>query len=773
MGTRVLRVEDPEFLTTGATYTADLKDPRLNGSVFVAFVRATMAFAKITSAIDTSEAKKLDGVLGVFTAEDFADLPPAPAPVPLFPAPMMNRPLLAKDDVKFMGEPVAVVVAETAAIAADAAELVFVDYEQRDAVIDLKESAEGKNIIYADYEIEVDPESGATAPLDTNIALDFTLMGMATGINEDIFKDCEVTVNTELVNHKVAPAPLEGRSVACVWEAENLIYWSSNQTAHGVHGPLTQVYGLDPSAIRVITPDVGGGFGQKISPTPEELLMPAISKKVNRPVRWTETRSENMLAAGHGRGQTQELTIGGTKDGKVQAYQLEVIGDAGAYTAMNAFLPYFTHTMASGSYAIEKIQTNVKSVMTNTTPTVAYRGAGRPEAALAIERAMDLFAQKIGMDPAEVRRKNLIPADQFPYTTSVGTEYDSGNYEQALDSALKAADYKKLRKEQEDRRKSGDTKLLGIGLACYVEVTAGPAPGGNEFAKVEITEDGKAKVYSGALSHGQSHKTSFAMLAADQLGMDINDIEVIQGDTELVAQGTGTFGSRSLQLGGSAVHEASGKIAETAKELASSLLEAKVDDIVIEEGKFFVAGTPAVSVSWTEVVKSSKELLTEDSDFNANCSYSYGSHVAVVEVDSETGRVELLRLISCDDSGIILNPMIVEGQRHGGNAQGIAQALLEEVYYDENGNMLTSNFADYQIISAAELPSFELETTEVASPNNPLGAKGIGESGTIGSTPAVQNAVVDALSHLGVDHIDIPCTPERVWRTITAARDGK
>ncbi|MDH3704859.1 MAG: molybdopterin-dependent oxidoreductase, partial [Acidimicrobiia bacterium] len=424
----------------------------------------------------------------------------------------------------------------------------------------------------------------------------------------------------------------------------------------------------------------------------------------------------------------------------------------------------------AGNYAIPNIETAAKAVITNTTPTEAYRGAGRPEATVSIERAMDIFAAEIGMDPIDLRRKNFIT--EFPHDTGLGSTYDSGDYGGALDKAIEAADLDSLRAEQARRRDAGDTKQLGIGVIAYVEITAGPAPGGNEFAKVAIGADGKATVYSGAFSHGQSHATTFAQIAADQLGMGIDDVEIIQGNTDLVSQGVGTFGSRSTQLGGSAVHVAAGEVVDKAKQIAADLLEASADDIVVDadQGAFHVAGTPAVTKTWADVAAAADEPLEAEQDFNAQCSFPFGAHVAVVEVDTETGDVRLQRHITCDDSGSLINPMIVEGQRHGGIAQGVAQALYEEVRYDEDGNPVTSNFADYGIISMAELPSFELVPLETASPNNPLGAKGIGESGAIGSTPAVQSAVVDALAPMGIRHIDLPMTPERVWRAIQDAQ---
>ena len=761
MGTRVLRKEDPKFLTQGATYTADVEDPRLEGAVFVHFVRSTMAHAKILE-VEATEAVAQPGVIGVYTAADLPDsLEPPPAMIPLFPPSMMNRPLLATGKVRFVGEPVAAVVAETPAQAADAADLVFVDLEPMQSAVDMADADTDDSLIFED--------------VGSNTAVDFTAMQMVTGIGEeDIFADCEVVVEQDLVNHKTAPAPLEGRSMACSWDDEHLIIWVSSQSPHGFKRGVVAVYSLEPENCQVICPDVGGGFGQKIGPTSEELVLPWLSQMLGRPMRWTETRTENLTAAGHGRAQLQKIKMGGSRDGKIAAYRLEVMGDSGAYTGLGAFLPYFTHTMAAGVYALPKMETTAKSVVTNTAPVVAYRGAGRPEATAAIERAVDLFAAECGLSPVEVRRMNFIPKESFPYTNPNGIEYDTGDYATALDLALEAADYPALQEEQAKRRAEGASKQLGIGVAVYVEITGGPAPGGEEFGKVEITPDGKAKVYSGAFSHGQSHATTFAMVAADQLGMDLDDVEVIQGDTDLVSEGVGTFGSRSLQFGGSAIYDASQAVVGVAREIAADLLEANADDVTVdsEAGGFHVAGTPAVTVGWSEIAEAAqqqgKELMHEG-QHNANCTYPFGAHVVVAEVDMETGLVSVPTVVTCDDSGIILNPNIMEGQRHGGIAQGIAQALTEEMAYDQEGNPVTSNFADYGFISAAELPSFTLVPLETPTPNNPLGAKGIGESGAIGSTPAVQSAVVDALSHLGVRHLDIPLTPEKVWRAITDA----
>ena len=753
LGNRVLRREDVGFLTEGARYTADLDVPALEGALWVTYVRSTMAHARIK--VDASNAVTMPGVAGVFTAEDLDGPSVLPGQVPMFPEAMLNRPILATDTVRFVGECVAVVLSESPETGADAAEVVEIDYEPLPVVVDMEEAVTDSTVIYEE--------------VGTNIAADFVTLGMATGTTDASFFDaCEVTVSGRVVHNRTAPAPLEPRSTAVAWDDDKVIMWISNQAPHGIKGALEALYGdAVPGGFQVIVPDVGGGFGGKIPLYPEEALMPWLASKAGKPVRWFETRTENLLAMGPGRAHVHRFTIGGSKDGNISHYRLEVLADSGAYTRLGAFLPMFTLIMTSGVYDIPNIETAAKSVVTNTTPTEAYRGAGRPEAALTVERAVDMFASEINKDPVEVRRLNYLKAADFPVSTAVGTEYDSGDYERSLDLALDAAGYESLRAEQERRRANGDVAQLGIGVATYVEITAGPAPGGAEYGKVEITPEGKALIYSGSLSHGQSHQTTFSMIAADQLGIDIEDIELIQGDTDLVAEGVGTFGSRSTQLGGSSIYRAASEVVESARQVAADLLEANVDDIVLDRsnGIFHVSGTPAVGKTWSEIAVFANDLSSESNE-QTKCSYPFGTHVAVVEIDTETGGVDLLRMITCDDAGTIINPMIVEGQRHGGIAQGVAQALMEEVAYDSDGNPQSANFADYGIISMTELPSFELVPLETPTPNNPLGCKGVGESGAIGSTPAVANAVVDGLSHLGVRHLDLPLSSRKVWETI-------
>ncbi len=753
LGTRVLRTEDPRFLTVGGSYTADLDDPLLDGALHATYVRSMVAHGTITS-IDLDEARRAPGVVAVYSADDLGDLPLLPLAVP-FLNPLHARPVLAQGKVRFVGEPLAVIVSETPEAGADAAESVWADIEFLPVVLTPDDALAGDTLLFDE--------------VGNNVSLELLF-----GDDDAVFDDCEVVVTEEVANQRVAACPLEVRSAAATWVGDRLVQFSSTQAPHGVKAALVEWYGLDETNVRVKTPDVGGGFGAKIGAYPEEMLLGWLAKQVGRPVRWTETRSENMVGMGHGRGQWQTITIGGRRDGTVSAYRLNLVQDSGAYPALGAFLSFLTRSMASGVYDIPSVQFNARSIVTNTTPTVAYRGAGRPEATAAIERAMDLFAAEIGMDPTEVRRRNLVPATAFPYTTPTDTVYDVGDYERCLDLVLEAAGYDELRADQARRRDAGGPKQLGIGVSVYVEVTAGPQAG-EEYGRVEVHPDGTATAFTGASAHGQGHDTSFAMLVSDALGIPLEQVSVRHGDTDEVPRGVGTFGSRSLQLGGSAIHEASEQIVEQARRIAAELLEADPADVELDRssGAFHVAGTPAVSRSWAEVGAAAGEAgLEAETDFTAESpTFPFGAHVAVVEVDTETGLVRLVRMITCDDAGTIVNPLLAEGQRHGGIAQGAAQALYEHMRFDEDGNPITGNFADYTVISATELPSFELITMETPTPMNPLGAKGIGESGTIGSTPAVQSAVCDALAPFGVRHVDMPATPERVWQAIASARD--
>ncbi len=756
LGNRVLRKEDPKFLTVGGNYVDDMLDePLLKGSAHVTYARSSVAHANVLS-IDVSDTKKMPGVIAVFTA---ADLGLEAGPNAFNPA--VARTMLASTKVRYVGEPIVAIVSETREQGEDAAETVIVDYDVLPALVDMEAALTSSTLIYE--------EAGSNAVFDS------TALGAPDLTGDEFFAKCDVVVSEKINNQRVAPCPLEVRGSAVAWVDGRLYQWLSTQHAQGARDVLAGINSLEPGQMRVITPDVGGGFGAKIGTYPEEQLLGMISKKVGRPLRWRETRSESMVALGHGRAQVQTVTIGGTKDGKVLAYRLHVLQDCGAWLDFGTVLaPFMTRPMSSGVYAIPEIECRTTSIVTNTTPTVAYRGAGRPEATAAIERAMDLFAAELGMDAVEVRRKNLIPKFDTPHTTVIGQTYDVGDYEASLDKVLAAANYKQLREEQAKRRASGSAKQLGIGVCVYVEITGGVPPMGEE-AKVEVLEDGRAIVYTGTSPHGQGHETSWAMLASEQTGIPMDKIDLVWGDTDLVPVGGGTMGSRSLQQGGAAVYQMSAELVEKAKKVAAKLLEANEADVVLDKdsASFHVAGTPAVAKTWAELAVASKADggLVHGGTLTVEMpTFPFGAHVAVVEVDTETGKVKHLRHVACDDAGRVLNPMLLEGQIHGGVAQGTAQALLEEVRYDSDGNPITSNLADYAFISAAELPSIEVIHMETPTFVNALGAKGIGESGTIGSTPAVQSAVIDAVSHLGVRHINMPTTAERVWDAIQSAK---
>jgi aerobic carbon-monoxide dehydrogenase large subunit len=755
LGTRVLRTEDPRFLTSGGVYTEDVVDERLSGACHVFFVRSPVAHARI-EAVDVSAALSAPGVIAAFTGADVTDLP-AVRPSPMFNE-QMFRPVLATDKVRFVGEPVAVVVTEQAYQGEDAVELVDVDYDPLPAVIDLADAVAGKVLLYE--------EAG------TNVAAGF---GDPGALDEHLFDGCEVVTTRTILNQRVAPAPMETRAAAAAWgEDGRLTAWIPNQGAQGTKAGLARLLGLEPERVHVITPDVGGAFGAKFGADPEHVLVAWVARQLGRPARWTETRYENLVAMTHGRAQQQTVTIGGRRDGTVLAYRLEIVQDSGAHVRIGAMLPFLTILMTPGPYEIPRAEAVAKSVVTTTTPIGAYRGAGRPEASAALERAMDLFATEIGMDPAEVRRRNLLPPFTEPHRTKFGALYDTGDYVTALDKVLAAAGYDELRKEQAQRRARGDSVAMGIGLASYVEITGmgdGEEAPPQENATVEVHPDGSATILTGTSPHGQGHATAWAMLASEELGIPVDKITLKWGDTDLVPEGGGTGGSRSLQHGGSAVRQAAQELLEVARERAADELEASAADLRfdVERSAFEVAGDPDASVPLASLAE--QERLIVRTVFTApGATFPFGSHVAVVDVDTETGKVTLRRIITVDDAGFVLNPLLAEGQRHGGIAQGAAQAFVEEVVYDSDGNPLTASFADYPFLSATEVPSFELADMQTLTSYNPLGVKGIGEAGSIGATPAVQNAVVDALAHLGVRHIDMPASPQRVWQAIQAAK---
>jgi carbon-monoxide dehydrogenase large subunit len=746
LGTRVVRTEDPRLLTAGGTYTDDLRLPELARALRVTFVRSPVAHAEITG-IDAKTALDSPGVVAVLTAADADDLPPA-AGRPT------TEPLLAADRVRYVGEPVAIVLTEDSYQGEDAAELVSVDYQPLAAVVGVDAALAGESLLFPAAGSNVLRSGGDPAP-------------------DGAFAACDVVVQRTFPNQRVAPVPLEVRAAAATWADGRLTLWASTQNAQQARDQVAGALGLDAAAVRVITPDVGGGFGAKIATDRDTIVVAWAARRLGRPLRWVETRNENLLGMVHGRAQRHTIRIGGTRDGRILAYHLDIVQDCGAYPRFGLFLPDLTRLMASGVYDLPYCGSSFQVVATNTTPISAYRGAGRPEATAAIERAVDLFAAEIGLDPAEVRRRNLVPPDAFPYTTPGGAVYDTGAYEAALDKVLAAAGYPELRAEQARRRERGDAAQLGIGVSCYVEITAGDYSGG-ETSRLVVDGTGAATVYTGSSPHGQGHATAYAMLVTSELGIPMDRITVRHGDTDEVPRGVGTYGSRSLQLGGSAVHQAAVEVRGQARGLAAGLLEASEADLELDlsRGVWQVRGDPDTALSWAAVAgQAGPAGLAADVEFKPDSpTFPFGAHVAVAEVDTETGQATLLRHITVDDAGRVLNPVLAEGQRHGGIAQGVAQALLEEVRYDLDGNPLTSTLADYAAITATELPSFELVGMETPTTVNPLGVKGIGEAGTIGATPAALSAVVDAVAHLGVRHIDMPATPLRVWTAIREAR---
>lgn len=738
LGSAVRRREDPRLVTGTGNYVDDVPAP---GCLHAAFVRSPYAHATIR-AIDTGSAAAASGVAAVYTALDL-DLRPRLANG--FIADTLARPPLAAGRVRFVGDMVVAVMAETRAQAVDAAQLVEVDYEPLPVVATVEQAA-------ADRPPLLFPDHGS------NVAFE-----VASTADGDVLEAADVVVRQRMLNQRLAAVPLETNAVLAVPEGGRLTVHCSTQSPFQVRDAIADALGVSEDDVRCIAPDVGGGFGAKIAVYPEHVVVAAAAKRLGRPVKFVETRSENMVAMTHGRAQVQDVELGARRDGTLVGLRVRVMADAGAYPEQGAILPMLTGQMASGVYRIPAIDFDARSYATNTTPVASYRGAGRPEATALVERAMDLLAAELRMDPAELRRKNLLPPEEFPYTTPTGATYDSGDYARALDEALRLAGYKELRAEQRRRRDAGHPCRLGIGLSCYVEVTALGSP--TEFAAAEVTSDGRFIVKVGTTANGQGHETAFAMVAAEQLSVPMELIDVVEGDTDRVARGDGTSGSRSLQLGGSAVVEACAALIERAKDVAARLLEADAADIEARDGGFGVVGVPGRVVTWTELAQAEPDLSGQ-ADFFGETTYPFGAHVAVVEVDGDTGEVRLLRHVAVDDCGTIINPKLAEGQVQGGIAQGAAQALFEEVVFDGEGNPRSASLLDYSVPTMNELPLFETAHTVTPTPNNPLGAKGIGESGTIGSTPAVWNAVIDALAADGVRHLDMPATPEKVWRAL-------
>ncbi len=756
LGNNVRRVEDPRFITGKGRYMEDLE--AVNG-LYLRSVRSPIPHG-ILNEVHTDEAKELPGVVAVLTADDF-DLPPNR---PTRPADMStSRPLVAKDRVRFVGEIVAVIVAESSIAAADAADLVWADIDPLEACATVEQALETTEYLYPELGTNVVAEKGDEP-------------------DPEFFADADVVVEAVFHNQRLAAVPLETSNTLAVPESDGSVTaWVSSQNVFGQRNTIAKALGMERSDVRGRVTDMGGGFGAKFYSYPEQILAAELARRFNRPVRWIESRTENMVGMTHGRAQTHRVALGATSDGRITGLRVHMDQEVGAYPTFAVFIPVWTRQMSSGVYKIPKIEFHYRDIVSNTTPVHAYRGAGRPEAAALVERIVDLLADRIDVDPTELRRANFIQPEDFPYETATGAHYDSGDYEKALDKALEMAGYDDLVAEQQRRRSAGDSKLLGIGVASYVEVTA-PADQ-EEWGAAEVHEDGTVTVRVGTSSHGQGHETAFAQVAAAEFKIPYTDVTVVFGDTKVIERGDGTGGSRSLQIGGGAVRQASQMVVVRGKHIAAAHLEASVDDIVVLDGGLVgVKGVPDTGLTWSQLVQlSQEEVHMSDSDDEGGlieetvfqqgaATYPFGTHVSVVEVDTETGSVAMLRHIAVDDAGNILNRYLMDGQVHGGIAQGAGQALFEQVQYDDWANPLTGNLVSYLIPMSVNMPSFEVAHTQTPTPHNEMGVKGIGEAATIGSTPAIHNAVIDAVSHLGVEHIDMPLTASKVWTAVNGAR---
>ncbi|WP_370971789.1 xanthine dehydrogenase family protein molybdopterin-binding subunit [Amycolatopsis sp. cg9] len=771
------RRKEDERLITGRTRWTD--NIALPGMLHMAVLRSPFAHAKIVS-IDTSAAKGAAGVVAVFTAKDLdpdssIGMPCAWPITPDMKAP--RRPVLAADQVNFAGEGVAVVVARTSAEAHDALEEIDVEYDELPVILDMEAAiADGAPLVHEDQ----GSNTSAVWKFDSGEA--------GTGGNvEEAISSAEVVVKRRFRQQRLVPAFMEPRACVVDPTGTQLTMWSATQVPHILRVMSALTLGIPEHKLRVIAPDVGGGFGGKIGVLPEEMMSLLVAQKLGKPVKWNESRSETMLAAHHGRDQIQDITITSTRDGRVTGLKVELLANLGAYNGLvGTGVPILGAFMFNAIYKIPAYHFACTNVYTTTTLTDAYRGAGRPEATFAIERIMDELAAELGMDPMELREKNWIKHEEFPFTTVAGLTYDSGNYEAATAKAKQLFDYDGLRAEQEKRRASGDKVQLGIGISTFTEM-CGLAPsrvlgsldygaGGWEHAAIRMLPTGKVEVITGASAHGQGHETAWSQIVADQLGVAFEDVEIIHGDTQSSHKGMDTYGSRSLVVGGIAVVKAAEKVVAKAKPIAAHLLECAEDDLEFANGKFTVKGTDtstgiadiALAVFAAHNLPDGVEpSLDSDATFDPeNFSYPHGTHLCAAEVDTETGRIKLRSYVCVDDVGVAVNPLIVEGQVHGGLAQGIAQALFEGTEHDESGTLTTGTFADYLLPSAADLPSFTTDRTETPSTTNPLGAKGVGEAGTIASTPAVVNAVIDAVRHFGVNDIEMPLTPMRVWHAV-------
>ncbi len=773
VGQRVKRREDPRLIQGLGTYVDDIKIVDMQ---HVAFKRSDVAHGRIRS-LDTSAAEGMPGVKAVLSGAQIAEfVGPMPIGTP-FPSP--DHHAVAVDAVRYVGEAVAVVVATDRYVARDAADAIVVDYEVLPAVVDVEQAMTGQPAqVHADFENNL---AVALVPSGTGVSAD--LKTIDDSAIDKAFADAEVVVSQRMLNQRLAPTAMEPRGVVAHYEPgkDTMTIWSSTQNPHILRSFIAAMNGMGQDQVRAIAPEVGGGFGAKINIYAEEYVVAGLSKRFGLPLKWTEDRSEAFLATTHGRDILGYIDIAATRDGKVLGMKLRLIADIGAYNMLlTAAIPTLTMMMANATYDIPAIRTTLTEVFTNKTPTDAYRGAGRPEATYFVERGMDMLARELGMDPAELRRKNFIQPDQFPYATQMGAVYDSGDYGKALDRALENASWDELKQQRDAAQAEG--RLVGLGLAMYVEVCGlGPSSslptGGWEHSQVTVERDGRISATTGASPHGQGNETTFGQMLADQFGVPLEHITIHHGDTGVVKQGIGTFGSRSQAVGGTAIHLAGAKVKEKMAKYAAALIEANEDDLVFEDGRISVKGVPDSGKTFAEIAayayvpvplpEGLTPGLSEEAFFEpANNTYPFGCHIALMEIDRETGEPTLLRLVAVDDAGNLINPLIVEGQIHGGLAQGIGQAMIEEVRYGEDGQPLTGSFMDYAVPRASDLPRFEMDSTVTPTPVNPLGAKGVGEAGTLGSTPCVVSAAVDALSQFGVTHIDMMLRPEKLWQII-------
>lgn len=752
VGRPVKRLEDPRLITGRDPYVNDVQ---LDRAVWLAFVRSPHAHAEI-GRIDTAAARAVPGVVTVLTGADVnAEIGVVHTPLPPEMFDVMNRQghqVLAERRVRYVGEPVAVVAGETPQAAVDGADAVVVEYDRLPVVVDPEHAlAPGSPLLY--------PESGS------NLAVRFT---REVGDVDAAFARAAVVIEVRLMNQRVLPVAMEPRACSAVWDerAQALTMWGDTQTPHRMRDQIAERLGLAPRQIHLMTGRVGGGFGAKVPVYQEDTLVPFVARRLKRPVRWAATRTEDLHNTGHGRDMRCHLRLAADAGGRVLALDARITGNVGyCLYHVGALLPVLCAQMITGCYDIPTLRADVQCAFTNTMGTVPYRGAGRPEAAYFIERAMDMLAARLGLDPAEVRRRNFVPPDRFPYPTPLGNSYDSGEYARALDHALARAGYADLRREQAAARQAG--RLVGIGLASYVEICGFED---DEVSDVVVADDGRVTVLTGSASHGQGHETAYAQLVADELRIPMELVTVVHGDTALVRNGVGTFGSRSVARGGMHARGNAIKVREQAQHIAAGLLEAASADLVHEQASFHVRGMPDRTVTWQQVAAHARGTLVSREDIKGEgFLFPFGAHVAMVEVDRDTGHTRILRYLSVDDAGFLVNPLLVQGQVHGGLAQGIGQALWESAEFDESGNLLTGTLMDYAIPKTDDLPSFDNDHTVTPSPRTTLGVKGIGEAATIGSTPAIANAVMDALAPLGITHLDLPLTPRRVWAAMRSA----